>query len=137
MADKYTGKCACGGVTFEIETAKANVVNCHCSDCRGLTGAAFTTYFVVSAKRFALTQGEEQLKSYAPKEQVARHFCTTCGTPLFNTNARYPGLRMVYYGTIAFDEAPVPGTNTFCRSKLPWVEVYEDGTNFEGEIPSE
>ena len=136
MADKYSASCCCGEVKFEIETARANVVNCHCTDCRGMTGAAFTTYFVVSAKRFVLAQGEDLLKSFSPKGEVARHFCGICGTPLFNTNPKYPGLRMVYYGTIDFAEAPVPTTNIFCRSKLPWVELDEDAANYAAEITS-
>jgi len=134
MVDNYSGQCTCGGIKFKIETAKANVVNCHCTDCRGLTGAAFTTYLVVSSKRFTLTQGEELLKSYSATGKVTRHFCSNCGTPLFNSNTKYPGLRMVYYGSIDFAEAPVPGTNIFCRSKLLWVEVDEDAANYEAEI---
>ncbi len=134
MEAEYAGRCSCGSVGFEIETGRANVVNCHCTDCRGLTGAAFATYFVVAAKCFRLRRGDELLKSYTPREQVARHFCGTCGTPIFNTNTKYPALRMVYYGCIDFDEAPVPNTNIFCRSRLPWVEVDEDAANYDAEI---
>ncbi len=134
MSEVYSGNCACGGIQFEIEKTKANVVNCHCNKCRKLNGSSHSTYFVVSGKRFNLKEGNELLKSYSPSEQAVKNFCNNCGTPIFNMNLKYPNLKMVHYGSINFLEEIKPNINIFCQSKLSWVLIDSETANYETEI---
>ena len=134
MPEFYSGNCACGGIKFEIEKTKGNVVNCHCNKCRELNGGPFSTYFVVPEKRFKLIEGRELLKSYSPSEKAVKNFCGNCGTPIFNLNLKYPTLKIVYYGGINFLEEKKPNMNIFCQSKLSWVEIDTELANYEAEI---
>src|SRR5215510_16570254 len=47
MPKKYTGRCACGQVTYGFDTEPALTANCHCTDCKRASGAEMTTWVVV------------------------------------------------------------------------------------------
>ena len=134
MSNYYSGNCACGEIKFEIKTSKANVVNCHCNRCRKLNGSSFSTYFVVSEKRFNISEGEECLSKYSPSEKAVKHFCKKCGTPIFNQNLKYPNLKMVHLGAMNFLEEVKPNVNIFCQSRLSWVSLNEEIVNYDQEI---
>ncbi|MEQ8750708.1 MAG: GFA family protein, partial [Amphiplicatus sp.] len=74
-----TGGCRCGAVRFTARGAPLLVVNCHCSDCRKATGAAFATF--VDYPRDAVTF-ERQAESYASSPGAERLFCMRCGSPI-------------------------------------------------------
>jgi len=122
MSQEYTGGCDCGAVTYRITGPVRMAVNCHCSACRRRNGAAFSTYCVAPEEAFEIVRGEESLTSYAASEVGSKHFCSQCGTPVFNVNARYPGVCMVHYGTLAEHGQVGPRFNIFCESKLEWVD---------------
>ena len=62
------------------------------------------------------------MASYQVTPNAVKHWCKLCGTPLFNTNQIYPGMMMVYLGSILGCEALVPRANIYCSSKLEWVD---------------
>ncbi len=130
----FSGHCACGEIKLEIETTKANVVNCHCNRCRKLNGSSFSTYIVVSGKRVMLTKGEEFITSYSPSEYAVKNFCKNCGTPIFNQNLKYPHLKMVHLGAVNTLEEIKPNMNIFCQSRLSWISLDETLANFDREI---
>lgn len=118
------GQCKCGAVRYSV-TAKLNrLVNCHCKRCREMNGTAFSSYVVVKSEDFALSQGEHLLQSFAVTERIKKHFCSNCGTPVYNSNpVRYPGLTMLYLGLLKDANELQPTINIFCESKLDWVDT--------------
>lgn len=125
------GSCMCGQVKYAVLGLIVQIVACHCSLCRRMTGAAFSSYVVVKADQFAITHGQDMLASYAVTERTTRHFCTICGTPIYNSNPHtYRGLAMLYLGTIQKHEDLAPRINIFCESKLQWVNVNESSKSF-------
>ncbi len=72
----YQGGCLCGAIRLEIEAAPYRVGVCHCLDCRKRQGSAFHYFAVFPAEAVKVT-GE-------PASFKARHFCPTCGSPLFD-----------------------------------------------------
>jgi hypothetical protein len=126
-----SGSCKCGQVQYEMSGEALQVVACHCRMCRNMTGAPLSSYVVVKEKHFTVTSGHEVLASYAVSERTKRHFCVTCGTPIFNSNPHtYKGLAMLYLGTVADHENLVPALSIFCENKLPWVNIHESGKSF-------
>jgi hypothetical protein len=96
-----------------------------------MTGAPFSSYVVVKEEHFAVTTTHEVLANYAVTERTKRHFCVTCGTPIFNSNPHtYKGLAMIYLGTVAGHENLAPELSIYCESKLPWVDIRESGKRF-------
>lgn len=85
-----------------------------------MSGAPFSVYVVVREKDFRLTAGETS--GYRATDRTTKHFCASCGTPVFNANpATYKGLAMLYLGTTEHPESYEPRMNIFCESKLEWV----------------
>jgi hypothetical protein len=115
------GSCACGSVTYHSGNV-IQFVNCHCNLCRRINGAAFSSYVVVKADTLEISDSGS-LSGHTVSERTTKYFCTKCGTPLYNSNpGTYPGLAMLYLGTLANAAEIAPGINIFCSSKLDWVD---------------
>jgi hypothetical protein len=129
--NRITGGCKCGHVSFSANEPVLQVVTCHCEMCRRLTGAVSSTYVVVREEQFKIDGGREHLASYQLTVRTSRHFCSICGTPLFNSNpVTYKGLLMLYFGIVYGNEQLEPSINIFCESKLPWVTVQASSKSF-------
>jgi hypothetical protein len=121
ISNTVSGSCKCGAARFTVTTDIRLVVNCHCNFCRGMNGAAFSTYAVVPRK-FLLLDSEEYVAEYQVAEGFIKHFCKRCGTPLYNLNIRYPKSCMIYLGTLENSSTLVPAANIYCESMLAWAE---------------
>ena len=75
------GSCQCGAVRFEIEGPLRDVINCHCSICRKLSGHHWAaTSAPISAIRLTEERG---LAWYQSSSKARRAFCNMCGATLF------------------------------------------------------
>jgi len=125
-----TGGCFCKAIQYRIKTGISMAVNCHCNVCRKAGGGAFSSHAVVRERRFEIVSGEENLSSFHLGESVTKHFCRHCGTPVFNSNKRYPGHRMVALGSLDDPTVVTPTANIHCDSQLSWVTLDEQLQNF-------
>ena len=73
---RYTGGCLSGAVRIEVSAEPNRVGICHCLDCRKRQGAIFHSFAVFPADAVTVTGETRQYKT--------RHFCPTCGSPLFD-----------------------------------------------------
>lgn len=133
MSDKVTGSCLCRSVKYTINGPIKAVANCHCNTCKKITGGAFETVAIVSQGDFEVTEGQNSLASYQISDKATKHFCRTCGTPIFNAHTKYPGNCMLQVG--AFDDPALvtPAINIFCESMLPWVKGIAELKCFDRE----
>jgi len=119
--NEVRGACHCGAVSYQCQSGPLAVVNCHCSLCRRMSGAAFSTYAVVGQDQLAV-ENKTALSAFRMTDKVTWHFCSSCGTPVYNVNpADYPGVAMIYLGTLANPEKMTPPVNVFASSRLDWV----------------
>ncbi|MBC8184856.1 GFA family protein [candidate division KSB1 bacterium] len=116
-----TGSCRCGGIAYKLNSEKKNVVNCHCNFCRSHSGAAFSSYVAVPYNSLKIIKGERLITEYT-FQNGKKHFCSICGTPLFNINNKYPNACMIYLGTLNDISNVVPRRNIWCESKLDWID---------------
>jgi hypothetical protein len=116
-----TGACSCGSVKYRADADLRRIVNCHCNMCRQMNGSAFSSYAVIPRK-FLVLSGDDNVAEYQVTEAARKHFCRKCGTPLFNTNEKYPGACMIYLGSLEGSANHWPSLNVFCESMLGWVE---------------
>ncbi|WBY02404.1 GFA family protein [Ramlibacter tataouinensis] len=85
-----------------------------------MNGTPFSVDAVLRQKDLHLLTSETS--QYRVTERTTKHFCSACGTPIFNSNpTTYKGLAMVYVGTVEDPQRHVPAMNIFCESKLDWV----------------
>lgn len=131
MTTAITGSCFCKAVQYRITSAIPMAVNCHCSKCKKAGGGAFSSLAVVREKHLEITSGKESLASYQLGENLSKHFCRNCGTPIFNRNSRYPGRCMVAIGSLDNPSAVVPSANIHCENRLAWVLLDDKMQNFE------
>lgn len=120
--DLHKGSCFCGEVDYRLNAEIKRVVNCHCHFCRSHSGAAFSTFVVVPFDSLEIAKGKEIISAFQ-FENGKKHFCGACGTPIFNVNKKYPGLCMIYLGTLEKAGDITPVVNIWCESKLGWVDT--------------
>jgi hypothetical protein len=113
------GSCSCGSVQYQINGDIKSIVNCHCKLCRKMNGSAFSTYVAVLESDFELIQGN--LKTYQATALAQKSFCTDCGTPIYNTNPKYAGLRILHLGSLDDPDKLQPQVNIYCESRLDWL----------------
>ena len=80
-ADKLTGSCLCGGVTYTATGPFRDVIACHCGQCRKTSGhhVAATQ---IAADGLEITAGET-LTWFRSSDVAERGFCGRCGGNLF------------------------------------------------------
>ncbi|MBE7200961.1 MAG: GFA family protein [Parafilimonas terrae] len=74
------GGCNCGAVRLECRGEPIRVGLCHCGTCRKETGGPFGAFVVWPAPAVTVTG---RTASWTADGGGTRHFCPTCGSPLF------------------------------------------------------
>jgi hypothetical protein len=75
------GSCLCGAVAFAAEPPLRDVVACHCTQCRKVSGH-FWAATSVPLDRFRLTR-DDGLVWFRSSPSATRGFCRVCGATLF------------------------------------------------------
>ncbi len=134
MSKELSGGCDCGAIHYRLKGFVRLIVNCHCNACRKRNGSAYSTYCMVAHENFSIDRGQEYLSVYENEKSGKKHFCSKCGSPLYNFNPRFEGRFMVVYGSLAEYKDYAPSFNVFCESQLPWVENIASIKSFEKSI---
>jgi hypothetical protein len=88
----FTGGCHCGQVRFDVTADLSHVIECNCSIC--IKRGALMTF--VTADRFALRAGSDDLTDYQFNKKVLHHpFCKYCGVGAFSQGKSPDGRDMV------------------------------------------
>ncbi len=74
-------KCLCGGIKMKVKGKLADVINCHCSQCRKTNGnyGAYTN----CPEENVTFISKKTLKWYRSSTFAKRGFCSRCGTSMF------------------------------------------------------
>lgn len=112
------GGCSCGRIRFQAAGEPRFVANCHCTDCRRATSAAFSTWAGFSDDQ--LTWHGER-REYASSPGVKRGFCGICGTPLSYQGSKWPGETHILVGTFDKPDAFTPSCDVFVDDALSWA----------------
>ena len=120
MREVLTGGCHCGQVRYEARGGTRDGALCHCTDCRGVSGAPAIAWFTVVADDFAFTAGTPM--RYASSDRALRQFCGACGTQLTFAEHAYEG-RRIDIATASLDdpEAAPPSVHIYVHSRLGWM----------------
>ena len=121
----HEGSCQCGRVRYKVEGPLSNMSNCHCTDCRKNSGAAFVTYVEAPKSAFTYVKGADLVQNYKADSGTKRAFCRQCGSTLgcFVDN---DDLMEIAAATL---DTPIdlrPEYHIFVRSKVSWYDI-EDG----------
>lgn len=131
-----TGGCLCGAVEFEFTGAPKFMMNCHCSRCRKVKGAAHATNAFVPCDQLTWTKGENNVVDYAlPGAKFFAHaYCKTCGSSV--PRARVDGsVYNVPVGSLNQSPGIEAKGHIFIGSKADWFEVTGDLPQWD-EMPT-
>jgi hypothetical protein len=132
MSRVVTGGCLCGHVAYEYEGEVGPANYCHCEDCRRCTGSAFNIGVRLEAGRFRIARGAPRpfTKRGESGNELTRHFCPECGSPLFTSSPRHPEFVYVKAGTL--DDASIvqPAAQIWLASAVAWSRISPDLTSF-------
>lgn len=116
------GKCLCEGIEYQIEGALGPIYHCHCSKCRRWHGAAFRTRASIQRSQFKVLKGSELLSSFQSSENVTKHFCSRCGSPLHSSYQDRPEVIGIPIGALGGVETQ-PEAHIFVDSKATWYSI--------------
>ncbi|GHJ90048.1 hypothetical protein NliqN6_6450 [Naganishia liquefaciens] len=66
---KYTGKCYCGNVTFEVDSDPLDATYCHCRTCQHLHGAPYQWAAILHKDTVHIKTGYDDLHFYSPQHK--------------------------------------------------------------------
>jgi hypothetical protein len=121
------GSCLCGGVRFEVTEDFVSVSQCHCTNCKKISGGVGTASGRARTDAIRILAGEELIRTYQPVEGTAKSFCSECGSNLFGGGwpaSEHSSVRLSALDTY-FDRKPE--AHTFVRSVAPWETLADDG----------
>lgn len=75
------GGCLCGSVRYHLDGPAADIVACHCGQCRKTSGH-FVAASRVPSDTLTLVE-DDSLRWYRSSEDAERGFCAKCGSQLF------------------------------------------------------
>jgi hypothetical protein len=123
------GTCECGAVRYEVADAFLYAANCHCSNCRASTGAAFKPFAGIEREQLTLTDGADTLLVIG--EEDGNHTrCAACGSLLYSV-VRDGAYVHVALGSLVDEPSIRPDHHIFVGSKAPWYEITDDLPQFE------
>jgi hypothetical protein len=118
------GRCLCGAVHYAVADEFTYAANCHCSQCRRATGAAFKPFAGIARDKLRLTKGDESLLIFGDDSGHDVH-CKTCGSLLYSV-VRDGAFVHVALGTLTDTPSIRPTRHIFVGSKAPWFTITDD-----------
>jgi len=127
LSGSLEGSCLCGGVRFEVTEPFLAVSQCHCENCKRISGGYGTVSGRAPTAAIRILEGEELLRSYTPEEGSAKTFCSTCGSNLFGGGWPESETSSVRLSSFGLDFDRKPEAHTFVRSVAAWEILPDDG----------
>jgi len=129
---KFSGKCLCGAVRYDADGPPHIVAQCHCEECRRLSGTGHTIGAMFAADAVSI-RGELHKYKYrsAKDSEVTKASCARCGSPIYGANNRSPDYLTIALGSM--DEAAGLEIQVviFERDKQHWDRLPEEAARFE------
>jgi hypothetical protein len=123
------GKCECDAVRYRVADEFLYAANCHCSQCRASTGAAFKPFAGIEREKLEIADGADKLLIVG--EEDANHTrCASCGSLLYSVvrDGRYVHVAL---GSLVDAPAIRPTHHIFVGSKAPWFTITDDLPQFD------
>ena len=130
-----TGACGCGAIRFEVTRPFVSASYCHCTRCQRRTGAAASANGRAEPGTVRVTQGEDELRAWAPEGGFEKLFCGLCGSALFSRPPGTTDLTGVRLGAVDGDPGIRPQWHQFVAYAAPWEPLPDDGLPRYDERP--
>lgn len=137
MNAPFTGSCRCGAIRYECSAEPVRTVHCFCTDCQKLTGTQMSTNLLVPRSAFRVTQGKPTAYDVQGDsgKTVRRHFCGTCGTPIYGEPEVLADMVVVKAGSLDDSSWVEPQASIYVDSAPGWG-VVPGGIPRFGKMPT-
>ena len=126
------GECWCGAVHYRVADEFVYAANCHCSNCRRATGAAFKPFAGIEHAKLKIVEGADNLMILGDETgHDAR--CKSCGSLLYSL---VEAGRFVHVAMGSLVDAPSirPNKHIFVGSKAPWFTITDDLPQYQEHV---
>lgn len=100
------------------------------------SGTAFATNGFINAADFEIISGKNNLSIFSFKSGKNRHFCTSCGSPIYSSNEQDPARFRIRLGLLDSDIDERPISHNFVSSKANWEELDAKLPRYDSFEPS-
>ena len=127
------GRCACRAVGYEVADEFAVAFNCHCSNCRAMTGSAFLPWGEIESDKVRVTKGADSLLIDGDVEGARVVRCAECWSLIYWTVHHHDRWWIrVPYGSLIDKPTLTPTAHIFVGSKASWYEILDDLPQHDG-----
>jgi hypothetical protein len=126
------GRCYCGAVGYTVADEFLYAANCHCSNCRRATGAAFKPFAGIERDKLTVTGGADAMLRFGDDKAYDAH-CRVCGSLLYSL-VRDGAFVHVAMGTLVDPPTIRPTHHIFVGSKAPWFTITDDLPQYEEHV---
>ena len=125
MSREITAACLCGAVRISCGKPVGPGAYCHCEDCRKSTGSAFSVAVPFEVFEFRVLSGEigSFTKTADSGNELTRHFCPNCGSPLYGSSPKHPDRVYVKAGILDDPSLVRPAHQSWCQSRVEWSVI--------------
>ncbi len=133
---KIEGGCLCGGIRYTSDAEPVLQAVCHCEHCKRATGSGFSLN--VGVPRDSLTITGDTLTTFTDTATTGsgtplnRHFCGTCGSPIFADGQAFGPLAFIKAGTLDDPSWVSPAIHVWTGSRLDCVAIPDGVATAEG-----
>ena len=138
MTSSLTGGCLCGAIRYTISAPVSALRACHCKNCQKASGSGGTVNAVVQEDAFKITHGETRRYDDSATQSgrtLSRHFCGTCGSPIYSHRNPRPGFVVVRAGTIDDSSGMKITGNIWTSTARPWSHIDPATECHPGNMP--
>lgn len=128
-----SGECFRRAVGYVVADEFAYAMNCHCSNCRRTTGAAFKPFAGIARSKLSITRGEDALMTHGDEAGHDAH-CGRCGSLLYSV-VREGAFVHVAMGTLVDDPSVRPAAHIFVGSKASWFAITDGLPQYQEHLP--
>lgn len=131
---QFTGGCFCGKIRYKVNAEPHRIHNCHCDNCRKVTGSAFATNIFVDENDLVIIQGEPKSHAHTADSgnTLVKEFCANCGSQLFGHGTGRPGVKNIKVGSIDDARFVQPIANLYVKKALPYSYIDRSIDCFDG-----
>ena len=119
-----TARCACGAVKVVARGEPSSVVACHCLACQQRTGSVLGVGAYFPAESLTISGATTEFDRPTDSgNSFSTRFCPSCGSSVYWSSGKNPGLVGVAVGAFADPAFPAPVRSVWEQSMHPWVQV--------------